>query len=116
MFPQYKKLTGKDIRTILATGKRATHEGITFVYKNTKNGTSRRTVVISSKTDKRAAKRNRAKRCVREAARKQLQGSPLSLDGVFIINKLQDKTTTSTYVLLLSALFKKISENQQTKP
>ena len=116
MFPQYNKLTRKDIRTILVTGKRVTQESITFVYKNTKNNTPRFTVVISSKIDKRATKRNKVKRCVREAIRKQLQETPLSFDGVFIINKLHDRTTTSTYVLLLSALFKKIRENQQTKP
>ncbi len=97
------------------TGKRATHKDITCVYKHTTNGTPRFTVVVGSKIDKRATKRNRAKRCVREAARKQLQETALSLDGVFILHKLQDKITTGTYGVLLSALCNKITENQRTK-
>lgn len=112
MLPRYNKLTRKDIRSILKGGKRVIHEGVTLVYRNTNNTTARFTVVIGSKIDKRATKRNRAKRCMREATRNHLQKTPMSFDGVFFIKYLPDKITTNTYVLLLSGLFEKIIKNQ----
>lgn len=113
MLPRDNKLTRKDIHSVLDGGKRVTHEGVTLVYKKTKNGTLRFAVVVSSKTDKRATKRNRVKRCMREAIRSYLQKIPVSFDGVFFIKRVPDKITTDTCTLLLSGLFEKIIINQQ---
>ncbi len=111
MSPQRNKLTRQDIRSILVRGQRVVHEDVSLAYQSTKNKAPRFIVVIGSKIDKRATRRNRAKRCMREAICGHLQKNPLSFDGAFFIKRLPVKITTRAYALLVPALIEKIKKN-----
>jgi ribonuclease P protein component len=57
-----------------------------LVYKTTSHP-PRFAVVVSSKIDKRATHRNRMKRLVREAVRRQLPSIENGVDGVLIVRR-----------------------------
>lgn len=116
MAPTRNKLSRADIRAILKSGKRIARNGLTLVYQETKKSASRFTVVIGVKTEKRATKRNRARRCLKEAIVGYLKNTPLLFDGVFFINHLPKTVTTKACAPLVSLVLEKTIHSEETKP
>lgn len=110
------KLSRQDIRAILKNGKRITQGGLTLVYQETKKSTSRFTVVIGVKREKRATKRNRARRCLKEAVFSHLTKHPFLFDGVIFINHIPNAITTKAYASPVSLLFTMTTQRETANP
>lgn len=107
------KLSRVDVHTILKSGNRITHNGLTLVYQETKKSAPRLTVVIGVKTEKLASKRNRARRCLKEAIVGYVKNTPLLFDGVFFIKHLPNTVTTKACAPLVSLVLGKTTLTEE---
>ena len=69
MLPKSNRLPSLEIRSVLRHGKRLTDKNIQIVFASSNAQVSRFAFVVSTKIDKRATRRNRIKRVMREAVR-----------------------------------------------
>lgn len=112
MLSSHNRLLSSDISPILRTGMRVRGEFFDLIYQNrqpllhvvTESRTPlagpRFAIIVSSKVDKRATKRNRMKRLVREAVRKLLPSIREEIGGVFVVRRRLPDTADAVLSLV----------------
>lgn len=94
MLPRAYRLPSPEITSVMRAGRRAGAEGVQLVYLRrfdsglTRNlQSSRFAFVVPVGVDKRATRRNRVRRLVRESVRLALPNIAPGWDGVFMVRK-----------------------------
>lgn len=103
MLSSLNRLPSTDISSILRTGIRIRGDFIDLIY-HEQHSPSQFAVIVSAKVDKRATRRNRMKRLVREAVQHLLPSIQEGVCGVFVVRaRLPD--TIEAVALIVRHLF-----------
>ncbi|MDO8451470.1 MAG: ribonuclease P protein component [bacterium] len=84
MLPKANRIPSFEIRTVMRSGRRVSDRDIELVYTSNHIGTARFAFIVSTRVDKRATRRNRVKRLMREAVHRALPHMQGNVDAVFI--------------------------------
>lgn len=90
MLPKSNRLPSSEIRTVMRRGKRIVNASIQLIFLPNQVGTPRFAFVVATSVDKRATKRNRLKRLMREAAYRLLAQIRGSVDAVVIARSTRE--------------------------
>lgn len=94
MLPKPNRLPSPEIKSVMRSGKRASTEGVQLVITQHTLPASRFAFVVPIGVDKRAVRRNRIRRLLRESVRLALPTIAPGWDGVFFVRKkLPDEFT-----------------------
>lgn len=83
MLPEQHRLPSPEFHDVLKTGKKAFSANLMLKYRENKLTLSRFGFIVSTKFNKRATARNRAKRLMREAVRLNLRQIKPGYDFIF---------------------------------
>lgn len=83
MVPEQHRLPSPEFRNVLKSGKKSFSASLTLKFRENKITISRFGFIVSTKFNKRATARNRAKRLMREAVRLNLQQIKPGYDFIF---------------------------------
>ena len=86
MLPSKNRLPAFDIRNVMRRGRRISSGSVQLVVSSGAASGSRFAFIVSTSVDKRATRRNRMKRLLRESVQKKLEAVS-QIDGVFIVKK-----------------------------
>ena len=106
MLPSYNRLPSVEIPLLLRAGTRIRGRHIDLVYQKHQMQ-SRFAVVVSAKVDKRAAKRNRMKRLIREAIQQILPLVKEHISGVFVVRSVLPDREDAVFPLVRDLLAEK---------
>jgi len=106
MLSSYNRLPSVEIPLLLRNGTRIRGSCIDLVYQ-TKQTKPRFAVIVSAKVDKRAAKRNRMKRLIREAIQQLLPFIEGQTSGVFVVRSAVPDHEDAVYTLVRNLLAEK---------
>lgn len=99
MLSPLNRLHFSEISPMLRTGIRVRGTCLDFMYKE-HQPPSRFAVIVSTKVDKRATKRNRMKRLVREATQLLLPSIREGVSGVFVVRSQLPDTIDAVTILV----------------
>ena len=108
MLPKAHRLPSFEIRKVLFGGKRIAAEGISITIRKNSLPLSRFTVSVPLKAAKRATRRNRTKRLIRESIRHLLGKIMPGYDGVIIVMRDLFGQKQSQVEELVKRMFEKI--------
>lgn len=84
MLPKPNRLPSPEIRTVMRRGKRIANASMQFVFLPNRGNAPRFAFIVSTSIDKRATKRNRIKRVMRESVHRVFGKLHKSVDGILI--------------------------------
>lgn len=90
MLPKSNRLPSSDIRTVMRRGKRIANAYMQCVFLPNRGNAPRFAFVVSTQVDKRATKRNRIKRLMREAVHRLLPQIRGSIDAILIARSTRE--------------------------
>lgn len=88
MLPKPYRLPSRELRRVRKDGKRIVIHQLEFCYVLTRGTSSRLTVIVPKRLDKRAAVRNRQRRIILESLSSLLPKIPRAIDGVITVRQL----------------------------
>ncbi len=106
MLSSYNRLPSVEIPPLLRGGTRIRGTCIDLIYQK-KQTHPRFAVIVSAKVDKRAAKRNRMKRLIREAIQQLLPFIKEQTSGVFVVRSAVPDHEDAVHALVRNLLAEK---------
>lgn len=104
MLPKVNRLPKQELRAVATRGVRAEGDGFTLRYRKSSE-TTRAAVIVSSKVDKRATKRNRIRRIMYQSIQ-GLLSRIAPTDMVFIVRKNSAAVKQNTMEKLIEMVLK----------
>lgn len=109
MLPKEYRLPKKFTTELFSSGKRIGNQAILAIYRISLEKTPRFLIIIRKKKGQRAVDRNRTKRLVREAIRKQVTMLKTPIDAVILVTPQEKTVGQGIFDSTISMLFNRIN-------